>query len=1226
MAPTPLEQARRLLLDPSRCPACGAPLTSPRCRACGIDLAGDAGRHVWQVARAAADALAHHAEVVARVRADQSSPTSAAPDRARVAPVPSPLHAVPSPARPVPAPSLPVQPLPGPVPPPPGRLAAPAGDAARLARRPWRVQTVLVTLGAALLALASLVFLVFTWELLTLPVRATLVAVGTAGVLALAVLLARRGLTQSAEAVAALGSALLALDVWALWATGMLPSAPGWLVGGVGLLVCGALLAGYGLRTGLRAGTVAAAVLVPASPLLLIVATEEAPVATTALLTSLGLATLRHHRVVRTRPPERRVLATFAGGTGLAAGLVVTAGLGSTDPVSPGLTVLAAATVAALAVQSRLTDGVSARVWAAGAGLLATLGAALAVPPLADAFTPWSAPAAAVVAAAVVLAAGALPGSGQAAGVVPPGTRRAAVAGATAAVTAGVLALPELALLAAEGVADVVAPDRTPDGACGPAAVTMLATGTLAALVGLRLVRAVRHVAGGLTCLGAFVGVALVAPGVPATVAGLAGLALVAAFVPLPRPWHRHVRTLAVVAGGAAVVASLDGAASGAPTSWAVAHVAALLTATLVALVAGRWGRTPARGGAAAAAVLLLTFALAGVARLVGAGPADAACLAAGLVGTLVVALVLRGLATHPERAAALGVAAGTQALTWCVVLGGYVVASDGTPEAAVAGGSVALVTSLPALAAAQAAVLAAFGHGRVGTPVRQVCTALVAPALAASLLTAHLVAGRPGVSATLVGATVLGCAAALVARATPFRPVLEVSGAVVTAVALAASVEAPAGVATLQLTLAALTAGVVGLAADRRALRWWALGLAVVASWSGLAVRDVGTPEAYAAPLGLVLGAIGVRRVRDGIRTPDGSSARATSGPPLLAAGLLLVGTPPALVDDPLVVGSLALDRTVLLTVAVVTLTLGAVRVAAGPHVLALRTAQVMAACAALLAILGPLRRAVLALLDGASTPVEVWSLPAALVLGLATLAARRSDAGRPVVALGVWGTLLVAAVPTLAAAQGQVDDDPRAALVRYATVALVGTGVALIGVVRGSASLVGPGLTLLGLAGLGGAVAVTGAAARMLPADAVLAVAGALAGVVGTTWMLRAPDARSWPALGAPGLLVLAPVLVGLQVEPVPWRWVVVLVGGTAAVIVGAVRRWQAPFVVGAVVLAVEVVVQLLAAATSLVTNVGWWPLLFLGGAALTVVGVTYEKRMRDAREATRYVARMR
>src|SRR5215212_6830322 len=50
----------RALLDPARCPACGAALAAARCGRCGVDLSGDAGRRVW--------ALGHRAVLVLRER------------------------------------------------------------------------------------------------------------------------------------------------------------------------------------------------------------------------------------------------------------------------------------------------------------------------------------------------------------------------------------------------------------------------------------------------------------------------------------------------------------------------------------------------------------------------------------------------------------------------------------------------------------------------------------------------------------------------------------------------------------------------------------------------------------------------------------------------------------------------------------------------------------------------------------------------------------------------------------------------------------------------------------------------------------------------------------------------------------------------------------------------------------------------------------------------------
>lgn len=1236
MVPTPLEHARQLLLDPHRCPACGTRLASPRCPGCGLDLAGDAGARVWEASRAAAQALAHHAEVLTSVRSGQrpafGPPASAGP-LARPAsssdvlsrPAPAlPGAAVPPP----PASGVPGAPHPaGPHVPGPWRPVEP-----RPVRPPWRVQTVLVTLGAALLGLASLVFLVFTWELLTLPVRAGLVVVGTAAVLALAVLLRRRGLVQSAEAVAALGSALLTLDVWALWATGVFASAPGWLVGGMGLLLCGALLALYGLRTGLRAGSTAAAVLVPAAPLPLAAAVEHAWLTVTALLLSLGLATLRHLPAVRTRVAERRVLAAFAGAAATVAALVLVVELTRTAPRhTVALAVLGAVLVAALAAQSLLARGPAARVWAAASGLLAALLTAITVPPLADSFAPWSAPAAVLLATAVVLAAS------PARPVTVPRERggQATTAALVAAGTAAFLAVPEVAVFTAEGILAVLVPDGTPGAAAGPAAATTVASIVLATALGLRLAPSMRQVAVALTCASTLAGVAILARSVPSTTLALTALALVAVGAPLRAPWRTHTRALAVAAAAAAVVAGLDGGASGAPTTWALALVAALVTATLVTLVVARGGRW--RAPAAGLAVVPLTFALATTARIVGASPADAACLAAALVGTGVVVLVLLRAGERAERFTALAVAACVQAVTWLVTL----------VEAGAEPGTQPAVALLPLAAAAQALGLAALGRHRVGMRVRQPAAAVVAPLLALALATTRAVTGQPALSAVLVGAAVLGCATVLVARAMPgFRELLEVSGAGVAAVALAAAlVDAPSGVVTLQLALAAVTAGVVGLAPDRRAVGWWALGFAVLASWSGLAVRDVGTPEAYTAPLGLVLGVIGVRRVRRDARTtseapggaPPGlqstglqstglqSTGLQSTGLPLLAAGVLLVGLPPSLVDDPAVLGSagsaLVLDRTVLLTVAVVGLALGALRLAGSTRPATAGAGRVLAACAAVLAVAGPLRRAVVALLDEPPTAVEAWSFPAALVLGLATLAARRSGGPRPVVLVGAWCTVLAAAVPTVATAAAQLGDDTATGVLRLVAVGLAGTALALVGVRRGALAVTAPGLTALALAGATGALA-----GGPLPPDAVLAVTGAAAGVVGTAWLVRTPTAGSWPTLGTPGLLVLAPALVGLQVDPDPWRWVVVLIGGTAAVLLGAVRRWQSPFVVGAVVLAAEVLLQLGAAAASVVANIGWWPLLFVGGAVLTVVGVTYEKRLRDAREATRFVSRMR
>ncbi|AEI12345.1 hypothetical protein Celgi_1838 [Cellulomonas gilvus ATCC 13127] len=1254
-----LVQARHLLLDPSRCPWCGAGLAGSWCSLCGLDLTGPAGAAVWEASRAAAAALERQGAVVDDVR--RTAAARLAPQPPSHAPTQPTTHArtqpaAPTPVRPAPPAAAQVgaglgdlvgpwsmpyrlpaggSPVSSPVPPPPPTAgpAWPPGPAPRSPRGAWPVQTVLVTLGAALLALASLVFLVFTWELLTLAVRAGVVALGTAGVLTLAVVLRRRGLRASAEAVAALGSALLTLDVWALWATGLLGGAPGWLVGGLGLLACGAVLAAYGVRTGLRSATVAAALLVPAAPLPLAAASRTAAGVLGALLLAFVLTSARHLPTARARVAERRVLtcAAVALASLLAVVQLVAVRTGTHGGRTTGavlVVALALACLAGLAAQAAATRGAEARAWAAGSGALAALTAAVAVPAVTGSAVAWSAPAAAAVGALAALGvaaraangvsqaprAGVAAGSADADATAGRDTPPTTVAAVAAAVTAGALAVPELGLLAVVALAAVLEPTRATDGVVVSAAVTMLTTVLLAAALGVRLSRALRHVAVALTCAAVLEGVALLADGVVSAVGGFVAVAVVALVVPLPRPWRGHTRALAGLAATAGLVAAAPGAVGDATSGQRAALLVALLAAAVVVTVSARWGGAAVRAAGSCVTALLATGAAATAWRLGGGDPGDAALVAATLLGGVVVALVLLRAVPRAHRTALLPTAAAVQGLTWLAALASW--AEGGAHTAAL----VALATA----AAAEALALAALGRGRVGALPRLVAATLVVPAAAAAVFSAHLAAGVPGRATTSLAVGVLACAAVLAARAldggrSGFREAVEISGAVVAAAALLA---APSpGVVTLELTLLAVTAGAVALAPDRRPVRWWALGLAVLASWSGLAARDVGVPEAYAAPLGLVLVGVGARRLRRaGAGQPPGRPGDDTgSGAALLGAGALLVGLPPALVLDPVVVGTVHLDRAATLTAALVLVAGLAFRLARGGAG-ARAAARTLAACVALLVALGPVRRAATALVEGA--PAEVWGLGAALALGLATLAAHRARAPRAVVLTGVWAALLVATGPVLVvAATALTDAVTPLALVRVVAVGVLGTAWALVGVRRAHAAATAQGLTLLGLAT---ASAVAGAGS--LPVDGVLATGGLLAACVGGTWLAHDDRARSWAALGGPSALVLAPTLIGLQIAPEPWRWGVVVVGGVAAVLLGATRRLQAPLVVGGVVLAVEVALQLVAAAASVVSHVGWWPLLFVGGVALTVVGVTYERRLRDAREATRYVARLR
>ncbi|WP_157018089.1 SCO7613 C-terminal domain-containing membrane protein [Cryptosporangium arvum] len=100
----------------------------------------------------------------------------------------------------------------------------PVGEPVRPEASAWSVQTVLLALGGALLAVAAVVFTVVAWGAFGIGGRAAILAGITAITFAVPALLHRRGLTSTAETIGLLGLVLLALDGYALHHAGLVPS------------------------------------------------------------------------------------------------------------------------------------------------------------------------------------------------------------------------------------------------------------------------------------------------------------------------------------------------------------------------------------------------------------------------------------------------------------------------------------------------------------------------------------------------------------------------------------------------------------------------------------------------------------------------------------------------------------------------------------------------------------------------------------------------------------------------------------------------------------------------------------------------------------------------------------------------------------------------------------------------------------------------------------------
>jgi hypothetical protein len=126
-----------------------------------------------------------------------------------------------------------------------------------------------------------------------------------------------------------------------------------------------------------------------------------------------------------------------------------------------------------------------------------------------------------------------------------------------------------------------------------------------------------------------------------------------------------------------------------------------------------------------------------------------------------------------------------------------------------------------------------------------------------------------------------------------------------------------------------------------------------------------------------------------------------------------------------------------------------------------------------------------------------------------------------------------------------------------------------------------------------------------------------------IGVWWMARRPGLGSWAALAPAALLGLAPTLMlVLAQEGGSARRIGVGAAALAIVVASAVRRWQAPLVLGSAVLAVLTVHELVL----LWSVIPKWIPLAIGGAVLIGAGATLEQRRRDIARLSRTVKAMR
>ncbi|HEY5554435.1 MAG TPA: hypothetical protein VIK43_05855, partial [Cellulomonas sp.] len=1226
---TPYAVVRRLLTDAARCPGCTAALTRSRCDACGLDLSGAPGQQLWDLSRRAADALSQREvhlqamRVQRTAREDTLRPAYAASQVAYAASqalapgrrIDEPAHAVVSgsllavahrrataPASLVPRAVRPhwrVQTV-------LQVLGASLLAAASIVFLVFSWGWIGLTGRAVTVAVGTVVVFVLADRLRRAALRSSAEAIGALGTVMLlldAWAVAATGLVAVTEpsvyaaaaclvcaALLLVGGRAAQLRVTTIVGTALLPLAP-------------ALLIPLATGPGVCAWFLVASVTLTCARFVLARSTPGATSPETrawfepAVLTGAAwLATMAAALLA-----VSGVLADPAGdGWSGVGALAALAALAALQVWLARIVVRADSDPAAMVDRSWWATADSAAWWAAGAGALIAMAAAAATgvtgaqldvaPGFFLALVPCGSAAVAAVAAAstararrdgpVVAADHSAATRGQAPTPVADAAADSALVVALGIGAPAVLVLPFAAVVAA------IEPGGAGHDVLSLA--SLAGAAVVAALLALAVrpspvARAARQCAMWLAAAVVLAAPAATGAAIPRLVGtGVVVLSLLIGAVayrvdrrslhtPVARALLRApLRALSALAVPGALVAT-----HGSP--WLVAATFAAFAALALGVRPWLVGRGRARRGARAGAAAVAVVATWG-AVLVGFAAADVRSPLGALLAAAVGLVLVTTAALSPDarwrrldRCTTLATTTVLAATGWTAGLVAF--GRGGQPPA------LAAFTVLVAVLAAAAVIgVLVGGTDLLGDRARRVAGTFFAPVATGGVVSLHLALRSHDGTGLAAGIAAVGASSVLLAlplasagagpRRAPdavLRLVLEFTGWVTASAALLVAVPTGPGGLALVLLVGAITAGAWSLRPDRRAARWGVLVLGVAASWVLLSAGDVGTPEAYLAPAGLVLTVVGARRRRHG--APDDV--------PLLAAGLALAMVPTALLDGVLAGG---VPRVGL------TLAAGALVVVIGirlrpatppddgtaPRRPPITAAHVLLVTGLLVVVLGPARHALsaaIASVDGSAphsaafgaVRIEAWSGAAALVVATATI---RLTQLWPTTRFSprTWGSWLVAAVavtPSLVAVDGTA-----AGFVRWMLPLAIGGALAVEGARTLEYGHLAPGrastgradrtlLVTLGLT-LAGASALVAAVRSPLPSDVPFAILGTVMTAAGVARWRRTPAPAPWLTVPWPlvGPLLLLPAAFD---QHGVWRTPTVLAGALVLVTIG-------------------------------------------------------------------------
>ena len=539
----------------------------------------------------------------------------------------------------------------------------------------------------------------------------------------------------------------------------------------------------------------------------------------------------------------------------------------------------------------------------------------------------------------------------------------------------------------------------------------------------------------------------------------------------------------------------------------------------------------------------------------------------------------------------------------------------------------------------------------------RMAASVALAPAVYPVVAALAVLTGLTNGSAALISPSVVAVTAALLTAVGSMvsellrphhrmRPLREVGVTLVAVPAVASSIVEGEQSLWLVLVLAALILvalavsrdGLVGSASGRRHLGWGALILGTLALWVRLGETRVDEVEAFVLPVAgvllLVAAAIHYRRPATAPAASSVTAATPAAATPAATAAVTLIALLVAIL--PIAVASVSGEppRALIVGGASVALLLAGTfwRTRNNPssHSRTLLDAVTLAGALGMFATAVG-RATALSAQGNPDIEFDSWlvALVGSFIVAGYGVAASASATAEPATwrdpRLRASGALVITAIVAAALLEsGAVLNDAGTPLRAVITILML----CLIHVI---AFLVDtPPLTRLvawisiALAALVAAASISVAAVDPIEFVTVPIALSLLAS--GTTRMLEDAATRSWPWLGAGTALLLLPSLLATIGDSPIWRLVGLGVIGIGVLIVGLVRRLQAPFVIAAIVVTIHALATFSPQIRAVYESVEWWLWLIPGGIIVIVLAARLENRVADLRGVVRTISGLR